>query len=154
MGSHHVIVLQRLAIQKALAIGEAGWGLRRDLEREGSMRAEHQLLHGPALAAVLKLLDRGPQSGFELAAQLRSACPQALALGEASLYALLYYLEAHRLATASWQQANGTRRRTYSLTERGRHRLADESRHWQSLATLFGSGDQHVSSAASREGPS
>jgi DNA-binding PadR family transcriptional regulator len=117
------------------------------------MRPEHQLLHGPALAAVLKVLERGPQTGFELAGQLRSVCPEALTAGDASLYALLYYLEAQRLALGSWREGNGSRRRTYALTPRGRHRLDHELRHWKSLAPLF--ADSHEvgpPSTASREG--
>ncbi len=116
------------------------------------MRPEHQLLHGPALAAVLKLLEGGPQTGYQLALQLRSSCPEALVLGEASLYGLLHYLEAHRLATASWQPCDGGRRRMYSLTQRGQHRLADECRHWKALAGLFGQPADAVEVAASRPG--
>jgi PadR family transcriptional regulator PadR len=118
------------------------------------MRPEHELLHGPALAAALRLLELGPRSGYQLVMQLRSSCPEALALGEASLYALLHYLEAHRLASASWQEINGTRRRTYLLTEHGRQRLADECRHWEALVTLLGQQDNPVpAAAASREAP-
>jgi DNA-binding PadR family transcriptional regulator len=101
------------------------------------MSPEHQLLHGPGMAAVLKLLEQGPRSGYQLAAALRTDCPEALVQGDASLYALLYYLEAHRLATASWSDVAAGRRRVYELTERGRQRLANENRQWQALAKLF-----------------
>lgn len=101
------------------------------------MRPEQKLLHGPALAAVLKLLELKPQRSHELASQLRLACPEALALGEASLLALLYYLEAHHLATAAWRETAAGRRRSYAITERGRRRLAADTRQWQSLAPLL-----------------
>ena len=101
------------------------------------MRPQHQLLHGPALAAVLKLLEPGPQSGYQLSARLRVACPQAITLGEASLYALLHYMEAHRLVSAAWSETDGQRRRSYQLTEHGRRRLDEETRQWQSLTPLF-----------------
>src|SRR5688572_18432207 len=65
------------------------------------MQPEQKLLQGPALVAVLKLLERRPHSSHELASQLRVACPEALAQGDASLLALLYYLEAHQLAASS-----------------------------------------------------
>lgn len=102
------------------------------------MSPEHQLLHGPAIPAVLKLLEQGARSGYQVAASLRTDCPEALSQGEASLYAVLYHLEAHRLATASWSDGPQGRRRVYELTDRGRQRLADESRQWQALATLLG----------------
>jgi DNA-binding PadR family transcriptional regulator len=101
------------------------------------MRPEQQLLHGPALAAALKLLERGPQSGYQLAAELRAECPQALAQGEASLLALFHYLEAHRLVAGVWQETDRGRRKMYTLTDHGRDRLAAETRQWQALATLF-----------------
>jgi DNA-binding PadR family transcriptional regulator len=101
------------------------------------MRPEQKLLHGPALLAVLKLLELEPRSSYELAAQLRAACPEALALGDASLLALLYYLEAHHLATGSWSDTAAGRRRAYALTKRGRQRLQAETRQWHSLAALL-----------------
>lgn len=108
------------------------------------MRAEQQLLRGPALAAVLKLLEQGPQSGYQLAVSLRTACPEALALGEASLLALLYFLEAHRLVTGQWQTTERGRRKAYALTDHGRHRLAAEAKHWRALASLLGGTDPSV----------
>jgi DNA-binding PadR family transcriptional regulator len=101
------------------------------------MRPEQTLLHGPALAAVLKLLARGPQDGYQLTAQLRASCPPALSLGEASVYAVLYYLEAQRLVSAAWSETDGPRQRTYTLTQQGRERLADQCRQWEALQPLF-----------------
>jgi DNA-binding PadR family transcriptional regulator len=115
------------------------------------MRPEQVLLHGPTLAAVLKLLERGPQGGHELAGQLRASCPQALSLGEASLYALLYYLEAHRMVTASRCESDGPRRRTYAITQRGRHRLDEQCRHWEALQPLFGPHRPGAAAVASPE---
>jgi DNA-binding PadR family transcriptional regulator len=100
---------------------------------------EQELLRGPGLAAVLKLLEQAPQSGYELAAGLRDGCPEALSQGDASLYALLYFLEAQRLVEVRCIESGQGMRRTYALTEAGRQRLAHEGRQWQSLANLFGS---------------
>jgi DNA-binding PadR family transcriptional regulator len=102
----------------------------------GSMSPEQQLQHGPAVAAVLRLLEQQPRSGYQLAAALQMDCPQALSLGEAALYAVLYYLEAHRWAAAK-KPEDSSGRRVYELTERGRQRLNNERRHWQALARLF-----------------
>lgn len=109
------------------------------------MSPEHQLLHGPVIPAVLKLLEQGSCGGYQIAVALRADCPEALSQGEASLYAALYYLEAHRLAAASWSEGPQGRRRVYGLTDRGRQRLADESRQWRALAPLLGK--------ATNEGP-
>lgn len=101
------------------------------------MRPEQHLLRGPALAAVLKLLEQSPQSGRQLLVRLRADCPAALAQGDASLLALLYYLEAHQLIISQWTITSRGRRRTYWLTNQGRHRLSVEVGHWQALAPLL-----------------
>ena len=101
------------------------------------MRPEQALLRGPALAAVLKLLEREPQSGHQLVVHLRAACPAALALGDASLLALLYYLEAHRLISSQWTNTDRGRRKVYALTDHGRHRLSVEVVQWQALEPLL-----------------
>jgi DNA-binding PadR family transcriptional regulator len=102
------------------------------------MRAERILLEGPAPTAVLKLLERSPRDGYELIRELHLACPEALSQGDASLLALLYYLERHQFIAGEWQMLAGTRRKIYSLTEHGRQRLATEARHWQALTPLLG----------------
>lgn len=116
------------------------------------MRPEQQLLRGPALAAVLKLLEQGPRNGRQLLVQLRADCPAALVLGEASLLALLYYLEAHQLIISQWTITSRGRRRTYWLTNHGRHRLSVEVGHWQALAPLL-DGETPPAEHAEREAP-
>lgn len=101
------------------------------------MRPEQHLLRGPALAAVLKLLEQGPRTARQLLVQLRSDCPAALVQGEASLLALLFYLEAHQFIMSQWTITSRGRRKTYWLTHHGRHRLSIEVGHWQALASLL-----------------
>lgn len=102
------------------------------------MKPEKELLHGPALAAALKVLDSGPQTGHQVVSRLRTECPEALSQGAAALFALLYYFEGHGLVRASWMDTPHGPRRCYCLTDRGRHRLETEVQHWRSLARLLG----------------
>ena len=115
------------------------------------MKAEHRLMRGPAPAAVLKLLEREPLSGYAILCELRHHCPDALAQGDASAVALLHFLEAQNFVTGNWQSASAPRRRVYQLTDHGRGRLAEELRSWQSLAELFRTSSAHASSGPTNE---
>ena len=71
------------------------------------MRVERELMRGAGPVAVLKLLEPGE---------------------------MLYNLEAKKLIGSRWRRAESNRRRRYySLTDRGRERLAAERGQWKSL---------------------
>ena len=61
-----------------------------------------------------------------------------LAMGQSTLYPLLYNLQAKGLVKAHWRSGGsaegGRDRKYYTLTERGRGRLASETRQWNALA--------------------
>ncbi len=98
------------------------------------MRVERELMRGAGPVAVLKLLDRGEMYGYELIEALAERTDGVLAMGQSTLYPLLYNLEAKKLIRSRWRQTKaGRRRRYYELTERGRKRLADERSQWRAL---------------------
>ena len=58
-----------------------------------------------------------------------------LAMGQSTLYPLLYNLQAKGLIKARWEtQSSGRRRKYYRLTDRGQRRLAEDTEQWQAIA--------------------
>ncbi|MHC5023853.1 MAG: PadR family transcriptional regulator [Planctomycetota bacterium] len=99
------------------------------------MRVERELMRGAGPVAVLKLLERGEQYGYELVDALARASGGVLAMGQSTLYPLLYNLESKGLIRSRWQDGAAARRRKYyRLTDKGRRRLASERKQWESLA--------------------
>jgi len=99
------------------------------------MRIESELLRGSAPLAVLKLLERAEMYGYQLVEALGTKTGGALALGQSTLYPLLYNLEAKGFIEARWQTADsGRERKYYRLTPKGKKRLASDIRQWQALA--------------------
>jgi PadR family transcriptional regulator, regulatory protein PadR len=98
-------------------------------------RAERELMRGAGPAAVLSLLERrGEMYGYELVAALSAGSSGALDMGQATLYPMLYNLEAKGLLRATWREApSGRRRKYYSLTPRGRRRLAAQRLQWRAV---------------------
>ena len=98
-------------------------------------RAERELMRGAGPAAVLALLARrGEMYGYELVAALSASSDGALAMGQATLYPLLYNLEAKGLLKATWRETPaGRRRKYYALTARGRRRLDAHRRQWRAV---------------------
>jgi PadR family transcriptional regulator PadR len=99
------------------------------------MRVERELMRGAGPVAVLKLLGSGEMYGYELVQSLAEQSDGVLDMGQSTLYPLLYNLEAKGFVTARWETTDsGRRRKYYSLTDRGRRRLATDTEQWQAIA--------------------
>jgi len=98
------------------------------------MRVERELMRGAGPVAVLKLLSRGEMYGYELVQALASSTDGVLAMGQSTLYPLLYNLEAKGLIKATWRTGEtGKDRKYYALTGRGRKKLAADEKQWTAL---------------------
>jgi len=99
------------------------------------MKLERELMRGAGPTAVLKLLSGREMYGYELVEALRRESGGVLAMGQSTLYPLLYNLEAKGLVEPEWREAeSGRERKYYRLTPKGRRRLADDTKQWQALA--------------------
>lgn len=98
------------------------------------MRVERKLMRGAGPVAVLKLLERREMYGYELVEALARRTDGVLAMGQSTLYPMLYNLEAKGWIESSERTApSGRERRYYRLTRPGRTQLADQTRRWQAL---------------------
>lgn len=107
------------------------------------MRVETELMRGAGPVAVLKLLERGEMYGYELVEAIARRTEGVLDMGQSTLYPLLYNLEAKGLIKSRWEEAGGgardgaagnsRARKYYSLTGKGKARLAKDSKQWGAL---------------------
>ena len=98
------------------------------------MKFERELLKGLAPAVVLEILSRGQMYGWELSEAIEQSSGEVLTLGRGTLYPLLYNLEAKKLISGEWQPSDtGRKRRYYSITGKGREKLAGQKEQWQAL---------------------
>jgi len=116
------------------------------------MRFERELLKGIAPVVVLEILARGRMYGYELSEALEQRSGGVLTLGRGTLYPLLYNLEAKGLVAAEWEDGRTKRkRRYYSITGRGKDRLARQKEQWLQLqrgvGLVFGSLGPGVATA-------
>ncbi|MHC5008055.1 MAG: PadR family transcriptional regulator [Planctomycetota bacterium] len=89
---------------------------------------------------MLKLLKRREMYGYELVEALSEHTEGVLAMGQSTMYPMLYNLEAKGYISSHWRQADsGRQRKYYALTRQGRQRLAFESRQWQALVNAIAS---------------
>ncbi len=99
------------------------------------MRIERELMRGAGPVAVLSLLSRQPMYGYELVDALAQRTDGVLAMGQSTLYPMLYNLQAKGLIKANWQESQqGRQRKYYSLTGKGKKRLARDTKQWNELA--------------------
>lgn len=103
------------------------------------MRIERELMRGAGPVAVLRLLEGGERYGYELVRMLERQTDGVLAMGQSTLYPLLYNLEAKGLIASRTDQAeNGRPRKYYRLTDTGARRLAEDRKQWEALSAAMG----------------
>jgi transcriptional regulator len=100
------------------------------------MTPDHtQAKKGMAEMLVLSVLDGRPRHGYDITQIIGQRSGGVLEYHAASLYPVLYRLEARKWISAKWvEKAGERRRRFYSLTPQGRRMLADQRRSWAELA--------------------
>jgi PadR family transcriptional regulator PadR len=93
---------------------------------------ERELKRSSASLLVLGLLEEEPRHGYEIGKLIETRSDGAIRFQMASLYPLLYRLEARGWIEGRWAlKAPGRRRRQYRLTAEGRRMLTDERTAWQ-----------------------
>lgn len=103
------------------------------------MKLESDLMRGAGPTAVLKLLERRQMYGYELVETLAQRTGGALAMGQSTLYPMLYNLEAKGYIEGVWETADSGRdRKYYRLTPKGKKRLAQETAQWKQLVEAMG----------------
>lgn len=94
------------------------------------MSTERELMRGTGPLAILKILERGEMYGYELVATISKRTDGLLAMGQSTLYPMLYGLEAKGLVSSRWDERGTRGRKYYALTADGRRRLAEDSARW------------------------
>jgi PadR family transcriptional regulator PadR len=103
------------------------------------MKIERELMRGAGPVAVLRLLEAGEKYGYELVQALDRQTEGVLAMGQSTLYPLLYNLEAKGLIASRVETiANGRERKYYRLTGDGEKRLAHDRQQWQAVTAAMG----------------
>ena len=98
------------------------------------MTLEREWMRGAAPLAVLTLLDRREMYGYELVEALERDSGGLLAMGQSTIYPLLYNLEGKGHVESITREApSGRRRKYYRATAAGRGWLASQRRQWDTL---------------------
>lgn len=98
------------------------------------MKIERELMRGAGPTAVLRLLSGREMYGYELVEALSTKTDGVLAMGQSTLYPMLYNLESKGYIEAEWRQAeSGRDRKYYRLTGKGKKRLDTDTEAWTSL---------------------
>lgn len=103
------------------------------------MKLERELMRGAGPLAVLHLLGKREMYGYELVQELERRTDGILAMGQSTLYPMLYNLEAQGLVASRIESKAGVRKRKYyHLTDRGRSRLETDTEQWSALTRAMG----------------
>ena len=96
------------------------------------------LLRGYTDSILLQCLSEGESYGYRIAKEVSSKSGGFLELKEATLYTAFRRLEGAGLIVSRWgDEAQGARRRYYSLTEKGRNRLTEDVAQWMQIKAVL-----------------
>lgn len=103
------------------------------------MTLEREWMRGAAPLAVLTLLDRREMYGYELVEALERDTGGVLAMGQSTVYPLLYNLEGRGHVDAVWRSTpNGRKRKYYRITPGGLAWLESQRSQWMRLVEAMG----------------
>ena len=97
------------------------------------MKIERELMRGAGPIAVLKLLERGEMYGYEIVEAISKRTDGVLAMGQSTLYPILYNLESKQLVKSRIDHTGPRPRRYYRLTPKGKRKLARDTQQWQAV---------------------
>src|SRR5919205_3044210 len=98
-----------------------------------------ELLKGAADTLVLSAFAEGEKYGYQVVKELERRSEGFFRLKEGTLYPILHRLEKQGLLSARWEtMPNGSERRYYALTGRGRRALSDKLEEWNSFSRAVG----------------
>jgi PadR family transcriptional regulator, regulatory protein PadR len=97
---------------------------------------EHTLKKGTAELLVLAQLEHEPRHGYDIAMRIEQRSNGEVVFNVASLYPILYRLEAQGIIAGRWvERAGQRRRRFYRLTAAGRRKLTEQRQAWSAFMT-------------------
>lgn len=98
-----------------------------------------ELLKGAADTLVLSSFVQGEMYGYQVVKELERRSEGFFCLKEGTLYPILHRLEKQGLLAARWEtMPNGSERRYYALTGRGRNVLDEKLTEWQTFVRAVG----------------
>jgi PadR family transcriptional regulator PadR len=92
------------------------------------------LMAGIPELVVLRLLADREMYGYEIARSIKTVTQDLLSIGEGVLYPALHLMESRRLLRSRSVRVDGRTRIYYSLTARGKTRLAQLTADWRRLS--------------------
>lgn len=97
------------------------------------------LLHGTLDLLVLKTVETmGPIHGWGIAKRIEQISQDLLEMKYGTLYPALMKLEQNGWISSVWGASENNRRaRFYSITKKGRKRLALEAKNWERMAAFI-----------------
>lgn len=98
-----------------------------------------ELVQGTLAMLILKTLDLEPMHGWGIAQRIRQMSGGVFEINPGSLFPAFRRLERAGLLDCEWRTSENSRRaKYYSLTKRGRRKLAMETREWERQVAAIG----------------
>lgn len=100
-------------------------------------RISGELLKGHLPTLVLSVLASEPAHGYAIMQQLERRSKGVFALGQGTVYPLLYGMEQQGLIRSKTQTVSGRQRRVYSATRKGRKRMQEGRQQWKAFQSAM-----------------
>ena len=102
------------------------------------MKLNKDLVAASSAALVLSILREGDSYGYAIIQRVRELSEGEMAWTDGMLYPVLHWLEDKGQIRGRWEQADGRRRRYYSITKKGETALLEHREQWNVVTRTFG----------------
>jgi len=96
-------------------------------------RSNPEFLNGVPELLILTLLSQRAMHGYDLVEAIRDKTDGTLTFGEGCVYPMLHQLEAKGLLVNREERVRGRVRLVYSVTPKGKRRLAESASRWKDV---------------------
>ena len=109
------------------------------MQKEKLVPKPVDLMQGTLDMLILKAVSLGRLHGYGVLQRITQISGDQLIIQQGSLYPALYRLEAAGALATEWAPSENNRRaKFYTLTDRGRQQLAQETDRWREMSRIIG----------------
>lgn len=98
------------------------------------MKISKELIGGSNVMLILNLLNNKNMYGYQIIKELSEKSDNVFEFKEGTLYPILHGLEAKDLITSYWDESTAKRRKYYSITDKGKKKLKEQTEEWKAFS--------------------
>ena len=95
------------------------------------MKVSKELIKGSTSMLVMSVLKNKDLYGYKIIKEIETLSDNVFSLKEGTLYPILHALEKENLLESYWDDTDGSKKKYYHLTNKGKKQIMEKKEEWQ-----------------------